>query len=205
MNRNPASRITEKHQHAYPWFARLLFANPRRRYGRELEPARLWARTPWVFAALSLLYGALDRRRSPIEAGLRSLLTVRVSQINWCEFCVDINAATAQKRGISDEQLLALADFESSAHFDARQKAALAYAEAMTRSGVGVDDGLMARVKAHFDDDAVIELTALIAFQNMSSKFNAALAVAPQGFCRLPIGDERERRERCDKRTNSDD
>ena len=153
---------------------------------QELEPARLWARTPKVFAALSLLYGALDRRRSPIEPALRSLLTVHVSQINWCAFCVDINSATGMKRGISEEQFAALEGFETSALFNDRQKAALAYAEAMTRTDVGVDDHLMARLKRHFDDDAVIELTAIIAFQNMSSKFNAALDVAPQGFCRKP-------------------
>jgi AhpD family alkylhydroperoxidase len=181
-----ASRIPADSSHRFPWYARLFFANQRRRYGKELEPARLWARTPRVFAALSLLYGALDRRRSPIEAPLRSMLTVRVSQINWCAFCVDINAATGLKRGISEAQFAMIADFEASALFDPRQKAALAYAEAMTRSGPGVDDALMARLRSHFDDAAVIELTALIAFQNMSSKFNAALAVAPQGFCRLP-------------------
>lgn len=44
----------------------------------------------------------------------------------------------------------------------------------------------MARVKEHFDDDALVELTGLIAFQNLSSKFNDALNVAPQGVCRLP-------------------
>ena len=44
----------------------------------------------------------------------------------------------------------------------------------------------MARLNEHFDDDAVVELTGLIAFQNLSSKFNNALNVAPQGFCRLP-------------------
>jgi AhpD family alkylhydroperoxidase len=180
-----SSRIPSKPRHRFSWYARLFLANQRRRYGKELEPARLWARTPKVFAALSLLYGALDRRRSPIEPALRSLLTVRVSQINWCAFCVDINSATGLRRGVSEEQLAALAEFETSAFFDPRQKAALAYAEAVTRTDGGVDDPLMARLKSHFDDDAVIELTALIAFQNMSSKFNAALAVAPQGFCRI--------------------
>ena len=108
------------------------------------------------------------------------------SQINWCAFCVDINAATGLKRGVSEEQFAALDQFESSPLFDERQKAALAYAEAMTRTDAGVDEPLMARVKKHFNDDAVIELTAIIAFQNMSSKFNAALDVAPQGFCRRP-------------------
>lgn len=42
-----------------------------------------------------------------------------------------------------------------------------------------------ARLREHFSDDAIIELTALIAFQNLSSKFNAALQVPPQGFCAL--------------------
>ena len=46
----------------------------------------------------------------------------------------------------------------------------------------------MARVKQHFDEDGIVELTGLIAFQNLSSKFNAALNVSPQGFCRLPPG-----------------
>ena len=183
---NPSSRIPNDPAHRFPWCVRLFLANQRRRYGKELEPARLWARTPKVFAGLSLLYGALDRKNSPIEAGLRSLLTVRVSQINWCDFCVDINAATGLKRGISEEQFAVLDQFETSALFDQRQKAALAYAEAMTRTDAGVDDQLMARLKQHFNDDTVIELTAIIAFQNMSSKFNAALDVAPQGFCRRP-------------------
>jgi len=186
MTQVAPSRIKTDTSHCFPWYVRLFLANQRRRYGQELEPARLWARTPKVFAALSLLYGALDRRRSPIEPALRSLLTVHVSQINWCAFCVDINSATGMKRGISEEQFAALEGFETSALFNDRQKAALAYAEAMTRTDVGVDDHLMARLKRHFDDDAVIELTAIIAFQNMSSKFNAALDVAPQGFCRKP-------------------
>ena len=107
----PNSRITTDPAHRFPLYVRLVFANQRRRYGRELVPARLWARTPRVFVALSTLYGALDRGSSPIEPALRSLLTVRVSQINWCAFCVDINAATGLKRGVYNAQLDALADF----------------------------------------------------------------------------------------------
>ncbi|HUW38281.1 MAG TPA: carboxymuconolactone decarboxylase family protein [Rhodocyclaceae bacterium] len=180
------ARIATGAGHKFPWYVRLFLANQRRRYGRELEPARLWARTPNVFAALSLLYGALDRKRSPIAPALRSLITVRVSQINWCAFCIDINSATCLKRGVAEAQLLALAEFETSDLFGERDKAALAYAEAMTRSDLGVTDETMLRLKRHFTDDGIVELTALIAFQNMSSKFNAALGVPAQGFCRLP-------------------
>ncbi|MCP5416891.1 MAG: carboxymuconolactone decarboxylase family protein [Chromatiaceae bacterium] len=169
----------------YPWFIRLFFWKQRRRYGKVLEPGMLWGRSPWVFAALALLYGALDRKRSPLSPVLRSLLTVRVSQINHCEFCVDINSATLEKRGVSDEKIEALWTWRTSPMFDPIERVALEYAEAVTHSEQSVDDALMARIKKHFDDDALVELTGLIAFQNLSSKFNAALNVPPQGFCHL--------------------
>ncbi len=179
-------RIATPSRRHYPWYVRIIFALQRRRYGSELEPARLWGRMPAVFVALTALYRTLDRKSSPIEPALRSLVTVRVSQINWCAFCVDLNSATALERHASQAKLDALGEFEDSPLFTAREKAALAYAGAMTVSGTGVDDEIMARLKRHFDDDAVIELTALIAFQNLSSKFNAALGVPAQGFCRRP-------------------
>lgn len=180
------SYIETPPDYRFPWYVRLFLANQRRRYGRELEPARLWARSPKVFAGLSLLYGALDRKSSPIEPTLRTLITVLVSQINWCAFCVDINSATGLKRGLTEAHLAALPEFETSALFDARTKAALAYAAAITYTNRQVDADLMARLKSHFNDEAVIELTALIAFQNLSSKFNSALDVAAQGFCSIP-------------------
>lgn len=169
--------------HRFPWYVRLFFWNQRRKYGAVLEPARLWGRSPWVFMSVALLYGALDRRSSPIEPVLRSLVTVRVSQINWCAFCVDINSALVLKRGADLAKLEELERFETSARFTEREKAALAYAEAMTRSDRRPTGEYLERLRRHFDDDAIIELTALVAFQNLSSKFNAALGVEPQGFC----------------------
>ncbi|MEQ6342120.1 MAG: carboxymuconolactone decarboxylase family protein [Gammaproteobacteria bacterium] len=169
----------------FPWYVRLFFWNQRRRYGKVLEPARLWGRSPKVFAALALLFGALDRRSSPIESTLRSFITVRVSQINWCAFCVDINSALALKRGGNLDKLAELHRFETSTLFSEREKAALAYAEAITHSDRQSTAEHFARLRRHFDDDAIVELTGLIAFQNMSSKFNAALGVEAQGFCTM--------------------
>lgn len=169
--------------HRFPWYLRLFFWHQRRRYGTVLEPARLWGRTPGVFAALALLYGALDRRKSPLEPTLRSLVTVRVSQINWCAFCVDIKPAMVLRRGVDKEKLSELATFETSACFSEREKAALAYAEAITYTDRRTTPAHFARLRRYFNDDEIIELTALVAFQNLSSKFNAALGVAPQGFC----------------------
>ncbi|MDH3468245.1 MAG: carboxymuconolactone decarboxylase family protein [Gammaproteobacteria bacterium] len=169
----------------FPWYVRLSFRIQKRRYGSILEPARLWGRTPKVFIALALLYGALDRRSSPLEPSLRSLVTVRVSQINWCAFCVDINSASVLKRGVDELKLEQLERFESSALFTDREKAALAFTEAVTHSDRQPTAEHFKHLRAHFDDNAIIELTGLIAFQNLSSKFNAALGVEPQGFCSI--------------------
>jgi len=165
---------------------RLILAAQRRKYGQELEPARLWGRLPRSFAALTLLYRSLDRAGSPIEPELRSLVQVHVSRINGCGFCVDLNSAAAIERHAVHDKLAALAEYEGSALYSEREKAALAYAGAMTDSRRGVDDAVFARLRREFDDQAIVALTALIAFQNLSSKFNAALGVPAQGFCAVP-------------------
>ena len=169
----------------YPWYMRLLFWWQRRRYGGELEPVRLWGRIPRAFLAMSAMYRAIDRKTSPIEPALRSLVQVRVSQVNWCAFCIDLNSALGAGRGVSEEKLRALAHFTDSNLFSEPEKAALTYAEAMTDSAKRSDAALIARLQQYFRDDAIVELTALIAYQNMSSKFNAALGVASQGFCAI--------------------
>ncbi|MBI3041758.1 MAG: carboxymuconolactone decarboxylase family protein [Betaproteobacteria bacterium] len=170
----------------YPWYLRLMFRRQRRRYGRELEPVRLWARMPAVFLAMSAMYRALDRASARIEPALRSLVQVRVSQINGCEFCVDLNAFLGLGRGIAEDKLRALPLFEESTLFSEREKAALRCAETVTRSDRHVDAALVSGLRRHFDDQAIVELAALIAYQNMSSKFNAALGVPAQGFCAVP-------------------
>ncbi len=126
--------LTTPPVYRFPWYVRLFFWSQKRRYGSVLESARLWARTPKVFVALALLYGALDRRTSPIEPLLRSLITVRVSQINGCHFCVDLNSFIVLRRGLDPDKLAALSEFETSPLFSEREKAALLYAEAVTDS-----------------------------------------------------------------------
>ena len=122
----------------YPWYARLFFWKQRQTYGRVLDPGLLWGRSPKVFAAVALLYGALDRRSSPLSPALRSLVTVRVSQINHCAFCVDINSATLAKRGVSMEKIDALGTWRDSQLFGPDERLALEYAEAMTVPQPGV-------------------------------------------------------------------
>jgi len=176
-------RVAASRTRAYPWYVRLIFAAQRRKYGAELEPARLWGRLPRAFLMLTLLYRSVDRRSSPLELALRALVQVRVSQINWCAFCVDLNGAAALERAVAPAKLDALEQFETSPLYTQREKAALAFAEALTDPARRVDDACFARLRTHFDEQEVLELTALAAFQNLSSKFNAALGVPAQGYC----------------------
>jgi AhpD family alkylhydroperoxidase len=179
-------RVKVKQVNEYPWFIRPFFWNQKRKYGAVLQPGLLWARVPKLFASVALLYGALDRKSSPLDPVLRSLVTVRVSQINWCRFCVDINSATLAKRSGSLEKVEKLEQWKECDLFDEKEKVVLEYTEAVTFTDQQVTDELVGRLKGFFDDDGVVELTGLIAFQNLSSKFNSALDVPPQGFCKLP-------------------
>jgi AhpD family alkylhydroperoxidase len=179
-------RITEQNVNQIAWYVRPFFWNQRRKYGQVLKPALLWARVPRLFMAVAILYGVLDRKYSPLDPVLRSLVTVRVSQINWCRFCVDINSATLAKRAGSMEKVEALDHWKESELFNDKEKAVLEYAEAITYSDRQVSDELIQCLEKFFSEDELVELTGLIAFQNLSSKFNSALDVPAQGFCKLP-------------------
>ncbi len=80
------------------------------------------------------------------------------------------------------EKILALADYASSPLYDEAERVALEYADAMTVTGREVSDELFARLQNFYDDDALVELTAIIAWENASSKFNRALRVPSQGL-----------------------
>jgi len=168
------------------WYLRPLFWLQRRRYGTVLVPATVWARVPPLYFALTGFYAALERRRSPLAPTLRSLVQARISQLNHCGFCVDLNAALAAQRSGSMTQVLALGDWRTSELFSAPERIALEYAEVVTQTQGQVDSSLVARLREYFDEAALIELTALIAFQNLSSKFNAALDIPSQGLCAMP-------------------
>ena len=82
--------------------------------------------------------------------------------------------------GVSREKLLALGEYATSDLFDDREKVALEYADGITLSNQDVSNELFQRVKLHFDDDQIVELTATIAWENCSSKFNRALRIQSQ-------------------------
>ncbi|MBP9691713.1 MAG: carboxymuconolactone decarboxylase family protein [Alphaproteobacteria bacterium] len=178
-------RIEPKNLKDYPWYLRPFFSAQKKKYGSILNSSLLWARSPKLFLGLSLLYGALDRKTSPISPALRSLIIVHVSQINGCAFCTDLNSSILLQRGVSLSKVEELENWRKSALFNDEEKVVLEYTEAVTITEKGVNEDLFKRLKEFFTDDQIIELTATIAFQNMSTKFNTALDVPAQGFCTI--------------------
>jgi alkylhydroperoxidase family enzyme len=84
--------------------------------------------------------------------------------------------------GVTDEKILALAAYATSPLYTEPERVALEYADSMTITGREVSDKLFARLQQFYDDDALIELTEIIAWENASSKFNRALRIPSQGL-----------------------
>ena len=98
---------------------------------------------------------------------------------------MDINASRGMQSGATEDKIRAVDQAATSPLFDEAERAALAYAEAMTTTGQRVSAELFARVRTHFGEAQVVELTAAIALENFRSKFNVALGIEAQGFCML--------------------
>ena len=171
------SFIDTPDSYPYRWYLRPLLFLLRRKSGALSEAVRLWGRVPAAFLGFLWMLRALERRTSPLDAKLRALIRTRISQIDVCPFCIDLNGSRALELGVAQDKLFALAEFAASPLYGDAEKAALLFAEAITVTGRKVDAALMARLKRHYSDDAIVELAALIAHQNLSAKFNAALGV----------------------------
>lgn len=152
-------------------------------FGAVLNPTRWWGRFPYLFWLVALFVGFLERRRAGIDPVVRSLVMTRVSQQCCCEFCIDANSLRLAERSGSMEKVLAVANWPEETLFCAKEQAALAYADAMTATPPQISDELKDELKKHYDEKAITELTALIAFQNLSARFNAALDIPAQGLC----------------------
>lgn len=95
---------------------------------------------------------------------------------------MDINAAVGSTLGLSDEKILALDDYACSPHYSPLERIALEYADCITLSERDVGDQLFERLRGHYSEDEIVELTALIAWENASSKFNRALRIPSQNL-----------------------
>ncbi|MBS7442475.1 carboxymuconolactone decarboxylase family protein [Enterobacter sp. 120016] len=158
-------------------------AMQKKHFGAVLNPTRWWGRMPRLFWLVALFVGYLERRHARLTPVLRSLLMTRVSQLCHCAFCIDANSLRLAERCGALDKVQAVGNWHDSALFTEQERAALAYAEAVTATPPWADEAIRTALKRHFTDEAITEMTALIAFQNLSARFNAALDIPAQGLC----------------------
>jgi alkylhydroperoxidase family enzyme len=95
---------------------------------------------------------------------------------------MDIRHAVGVRSGTPAEALADIPRYRESAWFTARERAALDFSERITRDDLEVSDGCHARLREHFSDAEIVELTFIIGYQTFASKFAKAFRLAPQGF-----------------------
>jgi len=148
---------------------------------RMIEPMNAYALLPRLLFA----YGALEDATSKLHSvpeRVKTLAELKAATLTNCEYCIDIGSQIARRAGLSDEELLALPRYRESELFNDLEKLALDYAVAMSRTPVDVPDELFGRLRDHFDETQIVELTHAIAIENMRGRFNLALGIGSAGF-----------------------
>lgn len=126
-----------------------------------------YGKAPQAIEPLTKVAGPAELEAMGLEHRLQELVKIRASQINGCANCLHMHTADALKLGEPPERIFLLSAWRESNMFTPREKAALAWTEAVTRlSETGAPDADYEGLKAHFDDQEIIALTLLIAIIN---------------------------------------
>ena len=148
--------------------------------GSGLEPIEIWAHQPKMMTGMGRFNQAVRKGKS-VDERIKNLVELKGAQMIGCEYCVDFGSQICRNSGFSDEELLALPRYRQSELFTEREKTALDYAAAVMRTPVEVTDDLFARMKEHFSDEQMVEITALLTLVNLD-RFNAAFGIGSAGF-----------------------
>jgi AhpD family alkylhydroperoxidase len=164
------------------WFTRrAITALTGQRIESMIEPVQVYARIP----ALLRGYAKLEQATAGLSAlpdRVKALAELRAATLTTCEYCVDLGSQIARRWGLADAQLLALPAYRTSDLFTDADKVVLDYATAMSRTPVEVSDELFAALREHFDDTQLVELTHVIALENLRGRLNLALGIGAAGF-----------------------
>ena len=133
---------------------------------------REWIRyskiAPEGFQALLGLGGYV--KQCGLEQSLLELVRIRVSQVNSCGYCIDIHTKDARDEGEPEQRLYCLSAWSETPFYSDRERAALAWAEAVTKlSETQIPDDVYQNARAHFSDKELVDLTmAVIAINSMN-------------------------------------
>lgn len=119
---------------------------------------------------------------SGLEPALIHLVYLRVSQINGCGFCVDLHWRDALAEGVSPRKVNAVAAWDETPFFSPRERAALAWAECLTRvADAKAPDAEYERARAHFSEKELVDLTYAIALMNAFNRLGVGFRMEPEG------------------------
>ncbi len=124
--------------------------------------------------ALSQLAG-----KAGLEKELLELVKIRASQVNGCAFCVQFHLLEAERLGVSIDKLNLLVVWREAPQFSSRERAALAWTEALTLLPGGVSEGVYAQASAEFSEKELVYLSSAVAVINVWNRFGVAFQWTP--------------------------
>lgn len=166
--------------------ARIGYWMARRQLGKVPAAFKVvYARAPKLAAPSYRISRLLDRGLS-LDGALVKLVMTHASMLNGCSFCADLHRAEAVRAELGLERFRALADWRGSPLFGAPERAALAFAEEVTRQRRAADE-TFAELARHFDERQIVELTWVVAIGNFFNLLALPLGLADDGLTELAL------------------
>lgn len=151
--------------------------------GRVPEPMTLMAHLPLLLHTYSGLELAFERsHRTPDN--LKALAEMKAAAVAGCEWCLDFGSWLSLRSDVTERQLRELREYRTSDAFTEDERLVIEYAEAISRTPVDVPTELFERLRERFDEPQIVELTWAAAIENMRARFNWALGIESQGYCK---------------------
>lgn len=154
----------------------------RRRYGVMLDPAAAIGHNMRVGRSYALFELRVERWRK-LDRHLKDLAVMAAASRIGCAWCMDFGYWEAtMNHDVPAGKIQAVPGWRSSGLFSEPERLVLEYAEAMTATPPGVTDDLVEKLGAHLNEAQLVELTAIVAVENLRSRINSALGLTAQGF-----------------------
>ena len=161
----------------------------RRTYGAVLDPGAAMAHNPRVLLTNARFERSLQRW-DRLDPTLEALAVMASAVTIGCSWCVDFGYWISTSKGVDPAKLRDVPRWRDSDVYTALERRVIAYAEAMSTTPMGVTDEMVAGLRRHLDDAALVELTTMVAVENSRARANSALGLHSQGFrdrCELPV------------------
>lgn len=185
------ARIQPLPPHKTSLIIRAMYRYAKRRFGEVPEPIAVTAHHPRLLFASAVHETLLQSASRTLPTSVRELAVFWTARTVGCSWCVDFGSMLQRLDGLDIQRLQDIENYSTSALFTDDERAAIAYADAMTTDPHSISDEQVADLRNRFGEAGVIELTYQVGVENMRARMNSALGIAEQGFnsgdaCRVP-------------------